>query len=58
MIAALTFGSPILLARSSCLSLALACYLWIEQRPPRAAVSFPNLAVLAWVAGRSSWAAT
>ena len=35
--------------------LALLGYLWIERRPPRTAISFPNLAVLASVAGRSGW---
>ncbi len=51
----MTFGSPILLVSLLVPLAALACYLWIEKRPPRAAVSYPNLAVLAGVASRTSW---
>lgn len=55
MIAALTFGSPLLLAFLVVPALALALYLWLEHRPPRGVVAFPNLAVLASVSGRSNW---
>ena len=51
----MTFASPYLLAALVLPVLALAGYLWLERRPPRAAISFPNLAVLASVATRSSW---
>ena len=51
----MTFASPILLVSLLVPLAALACYLWIEKRPPRAAVSYPNLAVLAGVASRTSW---
>jgi len=51
----MTFGSPYLLALLAIPVLALIGYLWIERRPPRAAIAFPNLAVLASVAGRSGW---
>ena len=55
MIAWLTFASPVLLAALLVPALALAAYLWLERRPPRGAVSYPNLAVLATVASRSNW---
>ena len=51
----MTFGTPILLAGLLVPVLALAGYLWLQRRPPHTAVSFPNLAVLASVATRSSW---
>jgi len=51
----MTFGSPLLLASLVVPLAALAGYLWLERKPPRAAIAFPNLAVLASVAGRSSW---
>jgi len=51
----LTFASPYLLAALVLPVLALVAYVWLERRPPRAAISFPNLAVLASVATRSSW---
>ena len=51
----MTFGSPLLLASLALPLVAFALYLWLEQRPPRGAISFPNLAVLAAVSGRSSW---
>ena len=51
----MTFASPYLLAALVLPVLALVAYLWLERRPPRAAISFPNLAVLASVATRSSW---
>ena len=51
----MSFASPYLLATLLVPVLALLGYLWIERRPPRAAISFPNLAVLASVAGRSGW---
>ena len=54
-LAALTFGSPWLLAALLVPAVALAAYLWLERRPPKAAVAYPNLAVLASVVGRSSW---
>ncbi len=51
----MTFGSPILLASLVVPLVALAGYLWVENRPPQSAVSYPNLAVLAEVVTRSSW---
>jgi Ca-activated chloride channel family protein len=54
-VAALTFGSPWLLACLVVPALALAAYVWLERRPAKAAVAYPNLAVLATVVGRSSW---
>jgi Ca-activated chloride channel homolog len=54
-LAALTFGSPWLLACLVVPALALAAYVWLERRPPKTAVAYPNLAVLASVVGRSSW---
>ena len=51
----MSFASPYLLAALVLPLLALVGYLWLERRPPRAAISFPNLAVLASVATRSSW---
>ena len=51
----LSFGSPWLLACLLVPVLALAAYVWLERRPPKAAVAYPNLAVLASVVGRSSW---
>jgi len=51
----MTFGSPLLLATLVVPFGALAVYLWIERKPPRGAISFPNLAVLASVRGRASW---
>jgi Ca-activated chloride channel homolog len=50
-----SFGTPLLLACLLVPALALAAYLWLERRPPRTAVAFPNLGVLASVARRSSW---
>ncbi len=52
---ALTFASPILLVTLAVPLGAFLAYLWIERKPPSGAISFPNLAVLASVAGRSSW---
>src|SRR3954454_22088797 len=54
-VASMTFASPYLLATLVVPLLALAGYLWLERRPPRTAISFPNLAVLASVATRSNW---
>src|SRR3954454_24963589 len=54
-VASMTFASPYLLVALLLPVLALVAYLWLERRPPRAAISFPNLAVLASVATRSSW---
>ncbi len=51
----MTFGAPVLLVSLVVPLVALACYLWIEGRPSPAAVSYPNLAVLAAVASRTSW---
>jgi Ca-activated chloride channel homolog len=51
----MTFASPLLLASLALPLAALAGYLWLERKPPRAAIAYPNLAVLASVAGRSSW---
>jgi Ca-activated chloride channel homolog len=55
IVAALTFGSPWLLLCLILPLLALTAYVWMERRPARAAVAYPNLAVLASVVGRSSW---
>ena len=51
----MSFASPYLLFALVLPLLALLGYLWIERRPPRSTISFPNLAVLASVATRSSW---
>ena len=51
----MTFGSPLLLASLAVPLAALAGYLWLERRPPRGAIAFPNLEVLASVTGRSGW---
>jgi Ca-activated chloride channel homolog len=51
----MSFGTPILLAGLLVPVLALAAYLWLQRRPPQTVVAFPNLAVLASVATRSSW---
>ena len=51
----MTFGSPILLVALIVPVAAFLAYLWIERRPPKGAISFPNLAVLAGVSGRTSW---
>lgn len=51
----MSFGTPLLLACLLVPALALAAYVWLERRPPRTAVAFPNLGVLASVATRSSW---
>ena len=51
----MSFASPYLLAALVLPVLALVGYVWFERRPPRSAISFPNLAVLASVATRSSW---
>jgi Ca-activated chloride channel family protein len=45
--------SPLLLLALLVPVLALAAYVWLERRPSRYAVDYPNLAVLAAVAGRS-----
>jgi Ca-activated chloride channel family protein len=50
-----TFGSPLLLASLVVPVAAILGYLWIERKPPSGAISFPNLAVLAGVSGRTSW---
>lgn len=51
----MTFGSPLLLVTLLLPLGAFGVYLWMERRPPRGAISFPNLAVLSVVQGRSSW---
>jgi Ca-activated chloride channel family protein len=51
----MSFGSPLLLASLAVPLLALAGYVWVERRPVRTGIVFPNLAVLASVAGRSGW---
>jgi len=51
----MTFASPLLLATLVVPLGGLLAYLWIERKPPHGAISFPNLAVLASVQGRSSW---
>ena len=48
----MSFASPYLLAALVLPLLALIGYVWLERRPPRSAISFPNLAVLATVATR------
>jgi Ca-activated chloride channel family protein len=51
-----SLGAPVYLAALLLPVLAVAAYLWIERRPSRYAVSYPNLAVLAGVARRGqSW---
>lgn len=49
----MSFESPFLLVTLGVPALVLAAYLWLERRPARYAVEFPNLAVLASVTGRS-----
>lgn len=51
----MSFGSPLLLATLLVPLAGFVAYLRIERKPPRGAVSFPNLGVLASVQGRSSW---
>ncbi len=51
----MSFGSPLLLVTLALPLLALLGYLRMERRPPRSAIAYPNLAVLASVARRSSW---
>lgn len=51
----MTFGSPLWLVSLVVPIAAMLVYVWIERKPPRGAISFPNLAVMASVAGRSSW---
>jgi Ca-activated chloride channel family protein len=48
----MSFGSPFLLATLVAPLLALAGYLWLERRPPRHAITHPNVSVLAQVAER------
>lgn len=51
----MTFGSPLLLVSLFVPVAAILGYLWIERKPPSGAISFPNLAVLASVSGKTSW---
>lgn len=52
----MSFGSPFLLLTLLVPLAALCAYLWLERRPPRYVVTYPNVAVLARVAGRGrSW---
>ncbi|MEO5633611.1 VWA domain-containing protein [Gaiella sp.] len=51
----MTFGSPLLLVSLVVPVAATLVYLWIERTPPSGAISFPNLAVVASIQGRSSW---
>ncbi len=51
----MSFASPLLLVALAVPVAAFLTYLWLERKPPGGAISFPNLAVLASVAGRSSW---
>lgn len=51
----MSFASPLLLASLAIPVAALLIYLRLERKPPAGAISFPNLAVLAGVVGRSSW---
>ncbi len=48
----MSFASPFLLASLLVPLAALAGYLWFERRPPRYVVTYPNVGVLAQVAGR------
>jgi Ca-activated chloride channel family protein len=51
-----SFASPFLLASLLVPLAALAGYLWFERRPPRYVVTYPNVGVLAEVAGhRRPW---
>ena len=34
---------------------AFLAYVWVERKPPKGAISFPNVAVLSAVSGTSSW---
>jgi Ca-activated chloride channel family protein len=51
----MTFATPLLLATLAVPLAALAGYLWLGRRPPREAITFTNLSVLASVSRRSSW---
>ena len=51
----MSFGSPLFLLALVLPVAAVIAYLWIEKRPTRAAVTFPNLEVMASIGGRSSW---
>jgi Ca-activated chloride channel family protein len=51
----MSFGSPLLLAALVVPAAALLAYLWLERKPPKQAIAFPNVAVLATVAGRPGW---
>lgn len=48
----MSFASPLLLASLVVPLAALVGYLWLERRPPRYVVTYPNVGVLAQVAGR------
>lgn len=48
----MTFGSPLLLAFLLVPVVVLAGYVWVQRRPPRYVVTYPNVSVLAQVAGR------
>jgi Ca-activated chloride channel family protein len=50
---AVTFGSPLLLLTLAVPLAAVAAYVWLDRRPPREAVAYPNFAVLAAVATRT-----
>ena len=47
-----SFGSPLLLVSLLVPLAALAGYLWLERRPPRYVVTYPNVVVLGQVATR------
>lgn len=52
----MSLGAPVYLAALLLPVAALAVYLWVERRPSRYAIAYPNLAVLAGVARRGhSW---
>lgn len=51
----MTFGSPLLLVSLLVPVAAVLGYLWLERKPPNGTISFPNLAVLAGVSGRTNW---
>ncbi len=48
----MSFGLPLLLATLLVPAAALVSYLWLQRRPPRYVVTYPNVAVLAQVVGR------
>lgn len=51
----MTFGSPLFLVSLVVPVAAVLVYLRIARKPPSRTISFPNLAVMASIQGRSSW---